>query len=353
MSNEIKKLFVYGTLLQGEPRSRFLQDSDLLGSLEVPGELYITGMGYPAASFKRKPNQRVCGELYELSGDNITDKIMMLDEIEGIENGLFKRKELEISGHHFFAYEAGGSLDNFLMDRYRIKSGNWRLHGSIAKKDPIKFALDFENFSAKSYRELPLEGTMGSIHLRGEAPILVTAPHASAHLRMSKLKSQETFTGSLSVILHAMTGSHALYTHRASKIDPNFYDESSFKKKMARIVKSFGIRFVLDVHGTSTTKVGDVFPGVGFDNEFLVSNEVFIDKLIKCSKRFGIRLGGSKIFPASRQMTVTKFVARNLGIPAMQIEVNEKLRSPDILPQSFEKLVSFLVCFLSTVKDIC
>jgi gamma-glutamylcyclotransferase (GGCT)/AIG2-like uncharacterized protein YtfP len=351
LSNEIKKLFVYGTLLQGEPRNAFLLDSVLLGSLEIPGELYITDMGYPAASFNENPNHRVSGELYELSGDNITDKIIRLDGIEGTDDGLFKRKVLRINGHKFFTYEAGESLDNFLQNRYKIKSGNWRLHGSVARRDPIKFALAFEKYTAKSYREFPTKDTLGSIHVRGVAPILVTAPHACAHLRMNKLKSQETFTGSLAVIIHSITGAHALYTHRASEIDPNFYDESQFKKEIARIVKQFGIRFVLDIHGTSTAKIGDAFPGVGFDKEFLLGNESVLDRLVECSERFGIRLGSSKIFPASRQMTVTKFVARKLRITSMQIEISEELRAPETFPKRFGKLVRFLTDFSNGVEN--
>ncbi|MGB7293118.1 MAG: gamma-glutamylcyclotransferase family protein [Thermodesulfobacteriota bacterium] len=353
MSDKIKKLFVYGTLLRGESRNAFLQDGDLLGSLDIPGELYITDMGYPAASFNENPNHHVSGELYELSGDKITDKIMVLDKIEGTDNGLFMRKLLRINGHKIFTYDAGEALNSFLNDRCKIESGSWRLHGSLAKRDPIKFARGFEKYSAKGYREFPIKDSSGSIHVRGVAPILVTAPHACAHVRMNKLKNQEKFTGSLAVILHSITGSHAFYTHRASEIDPNFYDESPFKKQIARIVKEFGIRFVLDIHGTSTAKTGDVFPGVGIDKEFLLGNDSLLDRLVKGSERFGIRLGSSKIFPASRQMTVTKFAARTLGIPGMQIEISERLRTPDKFPKRFDELVRFLADFLSGVETPC
>ena len=353
MSDKIRKLFVYGTLLKGEPRNAFLWDSELLGSLDIPGELYVTDMGYPAASFNGHPSHHVSGELYELSGDKISEKFMMLDRIEGIDEDLFKRRVLRINGHNFFTYEAGESLDCFLNNRCKIKSGNWRLQGSVARRDPIKFALAFEKSSEKGYRDFPTKGTSGSIHVRGVAPILVTAPHACAHVRMNKLKSQEKFTGSLAVIIHSITGSHALYAQRASEIDANFYDESPFKKQIARIVKEFGIRFVLDIHGTSTAKAGDVFPGVGVDREFLLDNESLLDKLVECSERFGIGLGSSRIFPASRQMTVTKFAARKLGIPGMQIEISEQLRTPDNFPGRFDKLVRFLGDFLSGVVNPC
>jgi gamma-glutamylcyclotransferase (GGCT)/AIG2-like uncharacterized protein YtfP len=351
LSDKIKKLFVYGTLLKGEPRNSFLRDSDLLGSLDIPGELYVTDMGYPAASFNENPTHHVSGELYELSGDKVADKIIMLDKIEGIDDGLFRRKVLRINDQSFFTYEAGESLDRFLNERCKIKSGNWRLHGSLARSDPIKFALAFEKSSEKSYRDFRREDTSGSIHVRGVVPILLTAPHACAHVRMNKVKSQEEFTGSLTVIIHSIIGSHALYTHRASEIDPNFYDESPFKKQIVRIVNEFGIRFVLDIHGTSTAKTGDVFPGVGIDKELLLGNESLLDRLAECSERFGIRLGSSKIFPASRQMTVTKFAAKKLGIPGMQLEISEQLRTPDKLPKRFDKLVRFLADFLSRVEN--
>ncbi len=351
MSDRIEKLFVYGTLLKGEPRSSFLRDSDLLGTLDIPGELYITDMGYPAASFNADANHHVSGELYELPRDKITDKIVRLDKIEGIDDGLFRRKILRFNDHSFFTYEAGESLDSFLIERCKIKSGNWRLHGSIARTDPIKFALAFEKSSERSHRDFSRKDTWGSIHARGVVPILLTAPHACAHVRMDKLKNQEKFTGSLTVIIHSITGSHALYTHRASEIDANFYDESPFKKRIARIVKEFGIRFVLDIHGTSTAKTGDVFPGVGIDKEFLLGDESLLDKMVECAERFGIRVGSSKTFPASRQMTVTKFAAKKLGIPGMQIEISEQLRTPDKAPKHFDKLVRFLTEFLSGVEN--
>jgi gamma-glutamylcyclotransferase (GGCT)/AIG2-like uncharacterized protein YtfP len=351
LSDKTKKLFVYGTLLRGEPRNSFLLDSDLLGSLDIPGQLYITDLGYPAASFNENSNRHVSGELYELSGYKVADKIMMLDKIEGIDDGLFRRKVLRINNQSFFTYEAGESLERFLNERCNIKSGNWRLHGSTARRDPIKFALAFEKSSEISYREFRRKDTLGSIHVRGVVPILLTAPHACAHVRMNKLKSQEEFTGSLAVIIHSITGCHALYTHRASEIDPNFYDESPFKRQIARIVKEFGIRFVLDIHGTSTAKTGDVFPGIGIDRELLLGNESLFDRLGECAERFGIRLGSSKIFPAARQMTVTKFAAEKLGIPGMQIEISKQLRTPDKLPKRFNKLVRFLADFLSGLEN--
>jgi len=45
------KLFVYGTLLSGEPLHSRLSGCKLISAFEVPGRLYDTGAGYPAAKF--------------------------------------------------------------------------------------------------------------------------------------------------------------------------------------------------------------------------------------------------------------------------------------------------------------
>ncbi|MFQ5787126.1 MAG: gamma-glutamylcyclotransferase [Thermodesulfobacteriota bacterium] len=351
MNTDIKKFFVYGSLLQGEPRSKFLKNCNLLSTLEVPGDLYFTNMGYPIASFKEKSESIVIGELYEISGGNIHEKILMLDRLEGIGTGLFIRKELKDNGQFFYAYEAGKSLRNFLSNKYRIKSGNWRYHGSMAKKKPAQFAINFETNLSRNYHTFPPKDSMECIYNRGDSPILLSAPHATAHIRMKKLKQEEIYTGAISVILHSLTGSHALYTHRASKIDPNFYDYSSFKEELRKIVKKFGIKFVLDIHGTSTKRVDDIYPGVGINKEFLVGNDMYIEKLFQAAKDKDITIGRLDVFPASRQMTVTKFIARELGIPAMQIEINERLRTPYDSPNNFERLVKFLSQFISSVKS--
>lgn len=49
-------------------------------------------------------------------------------------------------------------------------------------------------------------------------------------------------------------------------------------------------------------------------------------------------------------MTVTKFISRNLGIPARQIEISERLRQPEINPSEFEKLVKCLAEYTCSIK---
>ncbi len=350
MAKEINKLFVYGTLLQGEPRNHYLDDCKLIQSIEIPGELYDTGMGYPAALFNENSKEIITGEIYTICVDT-NKKLIELDEVEGTRLGFYKRRSI-YNKHHFYFYESGELLNGYIRPVNRIKPGNWRRHASVALKNPVEFAIRFENSQRQRYREFPPEDSTGLTFLKGEIPILVTAPHATRHLRMNKLKYQEEYTGALSVILHALTGSYALYTHWASNIDPNFYDHAPFKKKILKVVSKFGIRFVLDLHVTRGQGNEDIYPGIGNSKEFLLGNDFYLHHLGELTKSNDLVLGGFHVFPASVQMTVTKFVSRNLQIPAMQIEINERLSRPETNPFRFEKLVNFLMNYICSIQDL-
>jgi gamma-glutamylcyclotransferase (GGCT)/AIG2-like uncharacterized protein YtfP len=349
MTEEINKLFVYGTFLQGEPRNHHLKNCKLIQAMEVPGELYNTGRGYPAALFDGNSKETVTGEIYDLSLDS-NKKLKELDEIECTREGLYRRKQLKHKGRYFYLYEAGEKLKGCLNKENTIYSGSWRRQGSVALRQPVEFALAFEKEQEERCRDFPPEDSSGMVFLRGDAPMLVTAPHATRHLRMNKLKQEEGYTGAISVILHSLTGSYALYTHWASKSDPNFYDDAPFKKKLEKIVRKFGIRFVLDLHGTRVQKNKDLYPGIGNNGEFLIGKDFYLHKLEDSAKSNGLIIGGLNFFPASIQMTVTKFVATKLRIPAMQIEINEKLRELKSNPQGFEKLVRFLTDYIRYIK---
>jgi gamma-glutamylcyclotransferase (GGCT)/AIG2-like uncharacterized protein YtfP len=348
MARETDKLFVYGTFLQGERGNHHLDGCNLIQSVEIPGKLYDTERGYPAALFDGDSKETVTGEIYAICGD-VDKKLSELDEIEGTEIGLYKRKSI-YNGHHFYVYEIGKLLRNHIRTENRINSGSWRRHGSVALKNPVEFAIRFENSQKQRYREFPPEDSSGLTLLRGEIPILITAPHSTRHLRMGKFKYQEEYTGALSVILHALTGCYVLYTHWASSVDPNFYDNAPFKSKLLKAVRKFGIRFVIDLHGTRREWSDDIYPGIGNNREFLFGNDFYLYKLKESARSNGLVVGGLHVFPASIQMTITKFVAQNLQIPTMQIEINEKLRHPESNPSEFEKLVKFLMDYIGSIK---
>jgi gamma-glutamylcyclotransferase (GGCT)/AIG2-like uncharacterized protein YtfP len=121
----VRHLFVYGTLLPGEVRWRFLEPF-VVGDGEldaVPGVLYDTGHGYPAASFDSASagGRTISGRVFGLHADRTSTALEQLDEIEGAVAGLYRRVTVTTRrGTDAWAYEYGGGLDLRPID-----SGSW------------------------------------------------------------------------------------------------------------------------------------------------------------------------------------------------------------------------------------
>jgi gamma-glutamylcyclotransferase (GGCT)/AIG2-like uncharacterized protein YtfP len=119
-------LFVYGTLRPGEVRWQHLEpyvDGDGIDTgidTSVAGELYDTGLQYPAAMFGG--DARILGRVYPLASERVSAALAHLDEVEGAVRGLYHRVVVATeSGHDAWAYQCG---DPTLLVR-RIPSGDW------------------------------------------------------------------------------------------------------------------------------------------------------------------------------------------------------------------------------------
>ncbi|MCU1370907.1 MAG: hypothetical protein JWO77_2101 [Ilumatobacteraceae bacterium] len=84
--NELDALFVYGTLMPGHLRWGLLAPHALdQRPATVPGMLYDTGQGWPAAVFGRTPtHRRVSGWVVWFSAGTLAILLPDLDEMEGI-----------------------------------------------------------------------------------------------------------------------------------------------------------------------------------------------------------------------------------------------------------------------------
>ncbi len=114
-------LFVYGTLLPGEVRWQHLEPFvDGEGHPDsVDGDLFDTGVGYPAARFA--PGATIVGHTFPLRLDTLDEALALLDEIEGAVAGLYARRQLTSHcGVSVWAYEYGGGLE-----LAPIATGSW------------------------------------------------------------------------------------------------------------------------------------------------------------------------------------------------------------------------------------
>ena len=101
---------MYGTLLPGEARWRFLEPfvRDAGTPDEVAGTLFDTGQGYPAAVFGG--TGRIVGTVFGLHDPERA--LSVLDDVEGGVAGLYRRVAVTTrSGTTVWAYAYGGGLD--------------------------------------------------------------------------------------------------------------------------------------------------------------------------------------------------------------------------------------------------
>ena len=337
-------LFVYGTLLKGEFANYLLKNCILTEYTSIPGTLFDTGYGFPAASSKIKGTSVIWGELYRLPVDKTT-LLKTLDSYEDTSNGIFKRISITINGIESFIYvlKEPGIFNQDLI----ITSGSWLTFSRKIKENPLSFITNFEKSHKFYYRHLSEEKTL---LLRGNSGIILSAPHATNHIRLNKYKIFERYTAALSALMHSLTSSTSVYTNSVSISDPNYYDNCDYKTRLGIMCKDTPHHFLLDIHGTGEEREFDIYPGIGRDKEFLLGQTGILDDLYKTARKYNINLGGLDRFPASKQQTVTKYAATQLGIPSMQIEINKRYRLPDKDPERFLVLIEFLRDFLEMIK---
>ena len=114
------KVFVYGTLLSGEPNHRLLAHAELLGEARTEPAFELVSLGaFPA--MLAGGDTAVLGEVYAVDGATLTD----LDRLEGHPH--FYR-------HQLVRLEDGERVLAYLLRRERaygrptIESGDWRQH---------------------------------------------------------------------------------------------------------------------------------------------------------------------------------------------------------------------------------
>ena len=104
------RLFVYGTLMPGEPLWPALAPFAVFyEAVSAGGRIWDTGHGYPAVRFDAA-GEPVPGVLVVLDPARAAEAVALLDEIEE-EGRLYRRVEVTTSAGPAFAYEWLGPTD--------------------------------------------------------------------------------------------------------------------------------------------------------------------------------------------------------------------------------------------------
>lgn len=181
-----------------------------------------------------------------------------------------------------------------------------------------------------------------------ELPVLVSAPHAVRHYRQKKIKMSDQFTGSIVYLLNQLTGCHAIATTKLYGGDPNFDNPCIYKEKIAEICGKKKVKLVLDIHGAAREREFDVDFGTN-SGKTLLTKARMLETLEHKFQDFGLSRISRDHFAAQGPNTITNYVARELGIPAVQVEINKQYRVPAQNPQGYHRLLGAL---LESIKEL-
>lgn len=179
-------------------------------------------------------------------------------------------------------------------------------------------------------------------YFEGKLPILVSAPHAVRHYRQKRIKVSDEYTGSIVYLLNKLLQCPAFATTKLYGGDPNVDNPCIYKERIAEICRREKIKLVLDIHGAARERTFDVDLGT-HGLATLLGKPMLQETLERNFQLFGLKRVSKDHFAASSPNTITNFVARELGIPAVQIEINKLYRSPAQNPQGFHRLLGALV----------
>jgi hypothetical protein len=194
------------------------------------------------------------------------------------------------------------------------------------------------------YKLPPADGQVAFRYTTGRLPILLSAPHGAAHMRNGRLKEEDDYTAGLVRLVAELTGAHALFAWCKSDSDPNYDPESPYKKALGRIIRRYGIGFVLDIHGCAAYREFGLGLGTMGGQSCPQQRRLILQTLYRQGFRESgpwlSRLDLDQTFTAAggtRQETITRYCWQKMRIPAAQLEFNAYLRVVRRLPEATER----------------
>lgn len=176
---------------------------------------------------------------------------------------------------------------------------------------------------------------------QGDVPIIISGPHAVKHPREGRLKGADRFTGTLALQLASLTQTSVLVYAHTSGEDPNYDVDGPYKQQLLRLAKSTSARFVLDIHGLGRWRLEDIAIGTACGKTLGQQPEIlhaFTEELTKAGFT-KILIDDPELFNAVRPTTITSFIWRELGIPALQLEIHRTYRNVKCAPDNYLKIL--------------
>lgn len=188
---------------------------------------------------------------------------------------------------------------------------------------------------------------MNEILLKGSQKIMFSAPHSVDHFRNGRIKLREINTDTIVKELNARKDVPCIYKTYSGNEDANWDIDSPYKKICKEYVTQNNIRFFIDIHGMDHLREEDICIGTA-NGKNLENYEVTITTLKEIFLKYGYkRVTIDKPFSADNLRCVSRYISKECGIDALQIEINNKYRFPKSNEYDLENLIC---CFEEIIQ---
>ena len=191
-------------------------------------------------------------------------------------------------------------------------------------------------------------------YTKGDIPILISAPHGAKHYRTREKfwKAEDAYTSAIAIELGRLTGAHVLYLKNRAPEDPNNDAHTRYKDFLASVVKENGIKFIIDLHGSSADRPFKIDVGILEDSAAKSSCPTFRMVIANALRNFEAS-PFNQHFRAADAATITSFAKHTLGIEAAQIEINARYRMVESDRLADERnLIDLMNCLQALIVDI-
>ena len=227
--------------------------------------------------------------------------------------------------------------------------------------DTIAWSSQFEANLKKKSEQYPPEGELDFEYYGGTLPVLVIAPHATSYFQEGNLYPGESYTGSMAVLLHKLSGCHSLITSYCALADPVYYLNSPFVNFLCQLTKKISLKLVLVLHGPewSSARSTNGLIISSWNNSSLINKTEYLHLLIsmlkiKDFKEIGFDTCHPELFSFSPSIsndkkTINHLLFEDLTLPTIKLDIHKRYRVPQLQPTLYSNLYTALAQFLMLV----
>lgn len=175
----------------------------------------------------------------------------------------------------------------------------------------------------------------------GSRPIVISASHATPHVRHGREKAAESKTGAIALHLGQILGGVTIIPLLPQNDDPNFdlIESGPYKTILMSLLSQETV--LIDIHGMKDRSGADLCIGTGGLKPTPEVLKPICDSLVSSFGQVGMTATIDDPFDASHPGTIAAF-GRSRCLASIQIELSVSSRVPPQLGLTFDALVAAL-----------